>query len=158
MQRTDGARPDGAPPLISVLVIRVWPFVGVIGFVLSIAVVILLSRRFAWQRPPEIFVADSRAWALATLVLEVLGAGLMWRPGIPFYSLFHVLLALSWVGFIAWVVSCANLVAVLRQLRPDLRLRGAALGAECAANLSGRGRQCGTKRSVMARLAAPTCP
>jgi len=109
-------------------VIRMWPFVVITGVVLSIAVVILLSRRLAWQRPPEILVADFRAWALVVLVLEVMGAGLMWRPGRAFYSLLGVFLALSWVRFIARVVSCANLVAVLRQLRPDLRLRGAAVG------------------------------
>jgi hypothetical protein len=109
-------------------VIRVWPLVVVIGLVLSVAVVILLSRRLAWRRPPEILVADFRAWALVTLALEVLGIVLIWRTGPALSSLIHVLLALSWVGSIAWVVSCANLVAVLRQLRPDLRLRGAALG------------------------------
>ena len=107
-------------------VIRLGPFVVLTGFVLSMAVVIPLSYRLARGRSPGILVAESRAWALVTLVLAGLGAGLLTRPGIAFYW-FHLELTVSWIVFIAWVICCVHVVAILRQLRPDLRFFGVPL-------------------------------
>ena len=106
--------------------IRMWPFIVISGAFISIVVVILVSLRLARHRPPDTLVADFRAWALVVVILQGVGAALTWRAASAL-SLIQVLLPLSWVGFVAWVLSCVHLVAVLRQFRADLRLRRPAL-------------------------------
>ena len=50
----------------------------IIGGFISIAVVILVSLRLARRRPADALVADFRAWAVVLVILQAVGAALLY--------------------------------------------------------------------------------